>query len=140
VAGINKVILVGNLGQDPDTGQTGTGNSVTNISVATSKAWRDRDSGEQKEKTEWHRVVFFNRLAEIAAQYLRKGSKVYIEGELRTNEWEKEGHKHYTTQVVAQEMLMFDSRGGTQEPDSDDGVIPSGNAGAPDYNDGSPPF
>ena len=109
--GINKVILVGNLGRDPETRYMPSGNAVTNVSVATSKSWKDRDSGEQKDRTEWHRVVFFNRLAEIANEYLRKGSKVYVEGELRTREWEREGQKHYTTEVVANEMQMLDSRG-----------------------------
>lgn len=109
--GINKVILVGNLGRDPETRYMPSGGAVTNVSVATSKSWRDRDSGEQKERTEWHRVVFFNRLAEIAGEYLKKGSKVYIEGELRTREWEREGQKHYTTEIVAGEMQMLDSRG-----------------------------
>ena len=85
--GINKVILIGNLGQDPDQKALPNGNAVTNVSLATSRTWKDKNSGEQKEKTEWHRVVFFNRLAEIAAQYLKKGEKVYIEGELRTREW-----------------------------------------------------
>ena len=88
-----------------------SGNAVTNVSVATSKSWKDRDSGEQKDRTEWHRVVFFNRLAEIANEYLKKGSKIYVEGELRTREWEREGQKHYTTEVVANEMQMLDSRG-----------------------------
>tara|TARA_Y100001963_G_C6667344_1_gene393347 strand:+ start:215 stop:625 length:411 start_codon:yes stop_codon:yes gene_type:complete len=105
--GINKVILVGNLGQDPDERALPSGGAVTNISIATSKAWKDKDSGDEKEKTEWHRVVFFNRLAEIAAQYLKKGSKVYIEGELRTKEWEKEGQKHFTTEIIASEMQML---------------------------------
>ena len=109
--GINKVILVGNLGRDPETRYMPSGNAVTNVSVATSKSWKDRDSGEQKDRTEWHRVVFFNRLAEIANEYLRKGSKVYVEGELRTREWEREGQKHYTTEVVANEMQMLDNRG-----------------------------
>ena len=85
--GINKVIIVGNLGRDPETRYLPSGGAVTNVSVATSKAWRDRDSGEQKERTEWHRVVFFNRLAEIASEYLKRGSKIYLEGELRTREW-----------------------------------------------------
>ena len=89
--GINKVILVGNLGRDPETRYMPSGGAVTNVSVATSKSWRDRDSGEQKERTEWHRIVFFNRLAEIANEYLKRGSKVYVEGELRTREWEREG-------------------------------------------------
>ena len=89
--GINKVILVGNLGRDPETRYLPSGGAVTNVSLATSRSWKDRDSGEQKEKTEWHRIVFFNRLAEIAGEYLKRGSKVYVEGELRTREWEKEG-------------------------------------------------
>ncbi len=109
--GINKVILVGNLGRDPETRYMPSGGAVTNVSVATSKSWRDRDSGEQKERTEWHRVVFFNRLAEIANEYLKRGSKVYVEGELRTREWEREGQKHYTTEIVASEMQMLDARG-----------------------------
>ena len=87
--GINKVILVGNLGRDPETRYMPSGNAVTNVSVATSKSWKDRDSGEQKDRTEWHRVVFFNRLAEIANEYLKKGSKIYVDGELRTREWER---------------------------------------------------
>ena len=98
--GINKVIIVGNLGRDPETRYLPSGGAVTNVSVATSKAWRDRDSGEQKERTEWHRVVFFNRLAEIASEYLKRGSKIYLEGELRTREWERDGQKHYTTEIV----------------------------------------
>ena len=109
--GINKVILVGNLGRDPETRYMPYGGAVTNVSIATSKSWRDRDSGEQKERTEWHRIVFFNRLAEIANEYLKRGSKVYVEGELRTREWEREGQKHYTTEIVANEMQMLDSRG-----------------------------
>jgi len=109
--GINKVILVGNLGRAPETRYMPSGGAVTNVSIATSKSWRDRDSGEQKERTEWHRVVFFNRLAEIASEYLKRGSKVYVEGELRTREWEREGQKHYTTEIVANEMQMLDARG-----------------------------
>ena len=109
--GINKVILVGNLGRDPETRFMPSGGAVTNVSIATSKGWKDRDSGEQKERTEWHRIVFFNKLAEIAGEYLKRGSKVYIEGELRTRDWEKDGQKHYTTEVVANEMQMLDSRG-----------------------------
>ena len=109
--GVNKVILVGNLGNDPDTRYLPDGNAVTNISVATSKSWKDRDSGQTNERTEWHRVVFFRRLAEIAGEYLKKGSKVYIEGELRTRMYEKEGQKHYSTEIIANEMQMLDSRG-----------------------------
>lgn len=110
--GINKVILVGNLGQDPDTRHLPDGNAVTNITLATSNGWKDRETGEQKERTEWHRVVFFRRLGEIAGEYLHKGSKIYVEGSLRTRQWEKEGQKHYTTEIVADEMQMLDSRGG----------------------------
>ena len=113
--GINKVILVGNLGRDPETRYLPSGGAVTNVSLATSRSWKDRDSGEQKEKTEWHRVVFFNRLGEIAGEYLKRGSKVYIEGELRTREWEKEGQKHFTTEIVATEMQMLDSKGGNSD-------------------------
>jgi single-strand DNA-binding protein len=110
--GINKVILIGNLGRDPETRYTQSGAPVTNFSVATSENWRDKTSGEQQERTEWHNVVCFARLAEIAGEYLKKGSKVYIEGSLRTSDWEKEGQKHYRTEVIAREMQMLDSRGG----------------------------
>ena len=113
--GINKVILVGNLGRDPETRYLPSGGAVTNVSLATSRSWKDRDSGEQKEKTEWHRIVFFNRLAEIAGEYLKRGSKVYVEGELRTREWEKEGQKHFTTEIVGNEMQMLDSKGGSSD-------------------------
>ena len=109
--GINKVILIGNLGQDPETRVLPKGCAVTNVSLATTESWRDRESGEQRDRTEWHRIVFFRRLAEIAGEYLKKGSKVYIEGQLRTRQWEREGQKHYTTEIVANEMQMLDSRG-----------------------------
>ncbi len=109
--GINKVIIVGNLGADPDSRAMPSGNAVTNISVATSESWNDRDTGEKQEKTEWHRVVFFNRLAEIAAQYLRKGSQVYIEGKIQTRKWEdKEGNERWTTEIVANQMQMLGDR------------------------------
>ena len=111
--GVNKVILIGNLGKDPDVRYMPSGSAVTNITVATSEQWRDKQSGEQQERTEWHNVVFFNRLAEIAGEYLRKGSKVYIEGSLRTRKWQgKDGSDRYTTEVVANEMQMLDSKGG----------------------------
>ena len=109
--GINKVILIGNLGQDPETRYLPSGGAVTNVSLATTESWRDRENGEQRDRTEWHRIVFFRRLAEIAGEYLKKGSKVYIEGQLRTRQWEREGQKHYTTEIVANEMQMLDSRG-----------------------------
>ena len=111
--GVNKVIVVGNLGNDPDTRYMPSGSAVTNISVATSESWKDKQSGEQKEKTEWHKVAMFGRLAEIAAEYLRKGSQVYIEGKLQTRKWQdKDGHDRYTTEIVANEMQMLGSRGG----------------------------
>ena len=111
--GINKVIIVGNLGADPDSRAMPSGNAVTNISVATSESWNDRETGEKQEKTEWHRVVFFNRLAEIAAQYLKKGSQVYVEGKLQTRKWEdKEGNTRYSTDIIADKMTMLGSRNG----------------------------
>ena len=108
--GINKVILIGNLGRDPETRYMQSGSAVTSVSIATSKSWKDKNTGQQQERTEWHRVVFFNRLAEIAGEYLKRGSKVYVEGELRTREWEREGQKHYTTEIVANEMQMLSGR------------------------------
>ena len=114
--GINKVILVGNLGNDPEHRVLPSGGGVTNISLATSESWNDKTSGEQKERTEWHRVVFFNRLSEIASEYLRKGSKVYVEGTLRTRKWQDQsGQDRYTTEIVGAEMQMLDSRGATQD-------------------------
>ena len=111
--GINKVILVGNLGVDPETRYTASGSAITNIRIATSESWRDKTSGEKKEKTEWHRIVFFNRLAEIAGEYLRKGSQVYIEGKLQTRKWQDQsGQDRYTTEIVANEMQMLGGRGG----------------------------
>ena len=114
MSGVNKVIVVGNLGRDPETRHTAGGASVTNVTVATSERWKDKTTGERKEETEWHRVVFFGRLAEIAEEYLRKGSKVYIEGRLQTDSWERDGQTHYTTKIVARDMQMLDSRGGGQ--------------------------
>lgn len=110
--GVNKVILVGNLGQDPETRYLPSGGAVTNVTLATSEAWKDKQTGQQQERTEWHRVVFFNRLGEIAGEYLRKGSKVYVEGSLRTRKWQgQDGQDRYTTEIVASEMQMLDSRG-----------------------------
>ena len=110
--GINKVILVGNLGQDPDTKAMPSGMTVCNLRIATSESWKDKQTGEMKEQTEWHSVAMFGRLAEIAGEYLRKGSQVYIEGQLRTRKWQdKEGRDQYTTEIVASEMQMLDSRG-----------------------------
>lgn len=109
--GVNKVILIGNLGQDPETRYTPNGNAVANVTLATSATWRDKQTGELQERTEWHRIAFFNRLAEIVGGYLRKGSKVYIEGSLRTRKWQdKNGTDRYTTEIIANEMHMLDSR------------------------------
>jgi len=109
--GVNKVILVGNLGQDPDVKYTPGGQAVCNISVATTRSWNDKNSGEKVEKTEWHRVVFFSRLAEIAGEYLRKGSQVYVEGRLQTRKWQDQsGADRYTTEIVASDMQMLGSR------------------------------
>jgi len=111
--GINKVIIVGNLGGDPETRYMPSGSAVTNITGATNESWKDKQTGEQKERTEWHKVAMFNRLAEIAAEYLRKGSQVYIEGKLRTRKWQgKDGQDRYTTEIVADEMQMLGGRGG----------------------------
>jgi single-strand DNA-binding protein len=117
--GINKVILVGNLGADPETRYTAGGAAITNIRVATSESWRDKQTGENQERTEWHRVVFFNRLAEIAGEYLRKGSQVYIEGKLQTRKWQDQsGQDRYSTEIVGNEMQMLGSRegGGVARP------------------------
>ena len=111
--GVNKVILVGNLGADPDTRYMPSGAAVTNIRIATSESWKDKQSGEQQERTEWHSIAFFGRLAEIAAEYLRKGSQVYVEGRLRTRKWQdQQGNDRYTTEVIANEMQMLGGRGG----------------------------
>lgn len=110
--GINKVILVGNVGQDPETRYMPNGGAVTNLSLATSETWKDKNSGEQQERTEWHRVVFYQRLAEIVAEYVKKGSKLYVEGRLQTRSWEQDGVKRYSTEIIANDMQMLDSRSG----------------------------
>jgi single-strand DNA-binding protein len=110
--GINKVILIGNLGQDPEVKYMPSGGAVCNISLATTDSWKDKNSGERQERTEWHRIVLFSRLAEIAGEYLRKGSQVYIEGRLQTRKWQdKEGQERYTTEIVASDMQMLGGRG-----------------------------
>ena len=111
--GINKVILIGNLGADPETRAMPSGTTVANLRVATSESWRDKQSGEQQERTEWHRVALFGRLAEIAAEYLKKGSQVYIEGSLRTRKWQdKQGNERYSTEIIGNELQMLGGRGG----------------------------
>jgi single-strand DNA-binding protein len=117
MASVNKVILIGNLGRDPETRYTPGGDAITNIRVATTDRWKDKASGEMKEATEWHNVAFFGRLAEIAGEFLKKGSQVYVEGRLRTRKWQdKDGHERYTTEVVVAEMQMLGSRSGMGEP------------------------
>src|SRR5512147_1024019 len=111
--GVNKVILVGNLGKDPETRYMPSGSAVTNLTLATSESWKDKQTGEAQERTEWHKIAMFGRLAEIAAEYLRKGSQVYIEGKLRTRKWQdKEGKDRYTTEIIARDMQMLGGRGG----------------------------
>lgn len=130
--GVNKVIIVGNCGQDPETRFLPSGGAVTNLSIATSESWKDKTSGEPQERTEWHRVVFFNRLAEIAGEYVKKGSKLYVEGSLRTRKWQgQDGQDRYTTEIVASEMQMLDSRGspgGSGGYDSPQGSTGQGSA------------
>lgn len=123
--GINKVILVGNVGGDPEVRYMPSGNAVVNLTLATSESWKDKNTNENVEKTEWHRVVFFNRLAEIVGEYVRKGSKLYVEGRLQTRSWEQDGVKRYATEIVASEMQMLDSRGAGQ------GASDFGQAAAP---------
>lgn len=111
--GVNKVMLIGNLGADPEVRYTAGGAAVANVTLATAESWKDKQSGEQQERTEWHRVVFFSRLAEIVGEYLKKGSQVYVEGRLQTRKWQdRDGNDRYTTEIVANEMQMLGSRGG----------------------------
>jgi single-strand DNA-binding protein len=138
--GVNKVILVGNLGADPDVRATSGGTTVANVSLATTDSWRDKSSGEQQERTEWHRVVFFNRLAEIVQQYLQKGSQIYVEGRLQTRKWQdKDGNDRYTTEIVANEMQMLGGRGGgtapMESPASRETSSASATAGGDDFDD-----
>jgi single-strand DNA-binding protein len=115
--GVNKVILVGNLGRDPEVRYSPNGQAVANVTIATSDSWKDKTSGEKQERTEWHRIVFFGRLAEIAGEYLKKGAQIYVEGRLQTRKWQdKDGHDRYTTEIVANEMQMLGSRGGAGMP------------------------
>ena len=127
--GINKVILVGNLGADPEVKYMPSGSAVANVSLATTDSWKDKNTGQQQDRTEWHRVVFFNRLAEIVGEYLRKGSQVYVEGRLQTRKWQdKQGVDRYTTEIVANEMQMLGGRGGGE------GGGRSGGFGPGDYS------
>lgn len=135
--GVNKVILIGNLGADPDVRYMPNGSAVANVTVATSTVWRDKQSGELVERTEWHRVVFFSRLAEIVGEYLRKGSKIYIEGSLRTRKWQDKttGVDRFTTEIVANEMQMLDSRsGGGQGRQEGSGELGHEQDAVPEFN------
>ena len=140
--GINKVILVGHLGADPDTRYMPSGSAVTNLRLATSESWKDKTSGEQQERTEWHRVAMFGRLAEIAAEYLRKGSQVYIEGSLRTRKWQdkESGQDRYSTEIIANEMQMLGGRGDSSAPARSAPQADNGPPGGPDdeFNDDIP--
>jgi len=129
--GVNKVILVGNLGKDPETRYMPSGSAVTNLRIATTEAWKDKQSGEAQERTEWHSVAMFGRLAEIAAEYLRKGSQIYVEGKLRTRKWQdKEGKDRYTTEIVADEMQMLGSKGGGASAGAAAGAAAAGGGAA----------
>ena len=140
--GVNKVIIVGNLGQDPETRYMPSGSAVTNVRIATNESWKDKQTGEQKDRTEWHSVAMFGRLAEIAAEYLRKGSQVYIEGKLRTRKWQdKDGNDRYTTEIIADEMQMLGSRSGGGAPamsDSPPASAPPPQASGDDFDDDIP--
>jgi single-strand DNA-binding protein len=144
--GVNKVIIVGNLGNDPDTKYMPSGSAVTNLSVATNESWKDKQTGEQKDRTEWHRVAMFGRLAEIAAEYLRKGSQVYIEGKLRTRKWQdQQGNDKYTTEIIADEMQMLGGRSGGGAPAMGGGsggpppsAPPQGGGSGSDFDDDIP--
>jgi single-strand DNA-binding protein len=141
--GVNKVIIVGNLGQDPETRYMPSGSAVTNLNIATNESWKDKQTGETQERTEWHKVVMFDRLAEIAAEYLRKGSQVYIEGSLRTRKWQdKDGNDRYTTEIRAQEMQMLGGRsgsgGGPPTNRSGENAAPARAGVADDFDDDIP--
>jgi single-strand DNA-binding protein len=128
--GVNKVILIGNLGADPETRAMPSGTTVANLRIATSESWRDKQSGEQQERTEWHRVALFGRLAEVAGEYLRKGSQVYIEGSLRTRKWQdKQGNDRYSTEIVGNDLQMLGGRGGAGGGEASRGAASAAAAG-----------
>ena len=134
--GINKVILIGNVGGDPEVRYMPNGNAVTTLSIATSETWKDKQSGDKQERTEWHRVVCFNRLGEIAGEYLKKGSKLYIEGSLRTRKWQDaQGQDRYTTEIIANDLQMLDSKGGAGNASFDNQS--EANQGAPSKSQSS---
>jgi single-strand DNA-binding protein len=135
--GINKVILIGNLGKDPEVRYMPSGGAVANVTLATSESWKDKETGEQKDRTEWHRVIYYNRLAEVAGEFLRKGSKIYVEGKLQTRKWQdKGGVERYTTEIQGNEMQMLDGKAGF---DSNSGVAPVHPAAHQAHVNESPP-
>jgi single-strand DNA-binding protein len=147
--GVNKVILVGNLGRDPEVRYSPSGQAVANVTLATSESWKDKTTGEKQERTEWHRIVFFGRLAEIAGEYLKKGAQIYIEGRLQTRKWQdKDGNDRYTTEIVANDMQMLGSRSGAGAPSTEPVAEPAaayeggagrgGRAQGPDFDDDIP--
>jgi single-strand DNA-binding protein len=145
--GVNKVILVGNLGRDPEVRYMPSGNAVANVTLATTESWKDKQSGEKQERTEWHNVVFYSRLAEIAGEYLKKGSQVYVEGSLRTRKWQdKSGNDRYTTEIIASEMQMLGGRGGgsagyaagDSAPAMAESSTSSAGSAVPDFDDDIP--
>jgi single-strand DNA-binding protein len=130
MASVNKVIVVGNLGRDPEVRYTPGGAAICNVSIATTRNWKDKNTGEKQEETEWHRVVFYDRLAEIAGEYLKKGRPVYVEGRLKTRKWQdKEGKDNYTTEIIAQEMQLLGGREGMGQPGGDEGASSGGGGG-----------
>lgn len=142
--GVNKAILIGNLGRDPEIRYSPSGAAVANVNIATTESWKDKNTGEQQEKTEWHRIVFFGRLAEIVGEYLKKGSQVYVEGRLQTRKWQdKEGNDRWTTEIVANEMQMLGGRGGggggsgPEDYNQDSGYGGSGGGGSSSSSGGS---
>jgi len=139
MSGINKVILIGNLGKDPEVRYSPSGGAIANLTLATSESWKDKNTGDKVEKTEWHRIVAFKRTAEIMGEYLKKGSKVYIEGKLQTRKWQdKEGKDRYTTEVVAKDMQMLDSRGSTQQEAPQQGAHQQAAPTGGDFDDDIP--
>lgn len=139
--GVNKAIIVGTLGRDPETRYTGSGAAITNISVATSESWRDKQSGEQKEVTEWHRIVFFGKLAEIAGEFLKKGQQVYVEGQIKTRKWQDQGGQdRYTTEIVASEMQMLGKKEKPAENQSDGFRKSEDRPAEPEFDDSDIPF
>jgi len=139
MAGVNKAIIVGNLGNDPEMRSTQAGKSVANISVATSEEWKDKQTGEKQSDTQWHKIVAFGKLAEIIGQYLRKGSKVYVEGSIKTRKWQdKDGQDRYTTEIVASEMQMLDSKGESQQQQAQS--APADNQPPANFDDDDIPF